>query len=294
MKISLNSILSWVVSIIGIVSSFYFYFESIKEMVPTFIVDPIKPTLIDTELLKDKPIKIFDPSGKEIFERVTVITFYFFNQGDQSIRREDILEPLKLKITKGTKILDYRILKTSRPVTELAFGRYDSIKGSIGFDFRILELNDGFTGQLICSSNADVNIEIEGIIEGVNEFNRTYENRGNWLIGLVSGVVMLVLFVLLQLTTLNFFSIKSEENGKKRQKRLSERLTTRYQLVIRNENNLSEKSTIRFTYARVLVISVSYFAVILIVSIFLSKTLLRKWAEPIHKNKIEVPSDILP
>lgn len=111
MKISLNSILSWVVSIIGIISSFYFYFESIKERVPTFIVDPIKPTLIDTELLKDKPIKIFDPSGKEIFERVTVITFYFFNQGDQSIRREDILEPLKLKITKGTKILDYRILK---------------------------------------------------------------------------------------------------------------------------------------------------------------------------------------
>lgn len=179
-------------------------------------------------------------------------------------------------------------------MTELAFGKYDSIKGSIGFDFRILELDDGFTGQLICSSNADVNIEIEGIIEGVKEFNRTYENRGNWLIGLVSGIVMLVLFVLVQLTTLNFFSIKGEENGKKRQKTLSERLTTGYQLVIRNENNLSEKSTIRFTYAGVLVISVSYFVVIFIGSIFLSKTLLRKWAEPIHKNKIEVPSRIVP
>lgn len=140
----LNSILGWVVSLIGIISSFYFYFDGIKERIPTFIVDPIKLTLVDTELLKDKPIKILDSYGKEIIENVTIITFYFFNQGDQSIKREDVLDPLKLKVSNGVKILDFRILKTSRPVTELTFGKYDSLEGSIGFDFRILELDDGF------------------------------------------------------------------------------------------------------------------------------------------------------
>jgi len=68
----------------------------------------------------------------------------------------------------------------------------------------------------------------------------------------------------------------------KPKKTLSERLTTKYQLVIRNEENLAEKSTLGFTYAKVLVISVAIFMIIFIGSLFLSKTLLAKWFDPKH------------
>jgi murein DD-endopeptidase MepM/ murein hydrolase activator NlpD len=68
----------------------------------------------------------------------------------------------------------------------------------------------------------------------------------------------------------------------KPKKTLSERLTTRYQLVIRNEENLAEKSTIGFTYAKIMVISVSVFLVLFAGSLFLSKTLLAKWFDPKH------------
>jgi murein DD-endopeptidase MepM/ murein hydrolase activator NlpD len=63
---------------------------------------------------------------------------------------------------------------------------------------------------------------------------------------------------------------------------LSERLTTKYQLVIRNEENLSEKTTIAFTYAKVLVFSITLFILFFIASLFLSKTLLAKWFDPKH------------
>ena len=63
---------------------------------------------------------------------------------------------------------------------------------------------------------------------------------------------------------------------------LSERLTTKYQLVIRNEDNLAEKTTIGFTYAKLLVITASGFLAIFIFSLFLSKTLLAKWFDPKH------------
>ena len=63
---------------------------------------------------------------------------------------------------------------------------------------------------------------------------------------------------------------------------LSERLTTKYQLVIRNEDNLAEKTTVGFTYAKLLVISASGFLAIFIFSLFLSKTLLAKWFDPKH------------
>lgn len=68
----------------------------------------------------------------------------------------------------------------------------------------------------------------------------------------------------------------------KPKKTLSERLTTKYQLVIRNEENLAEKSTIGFTYAKVLVVFVMLFMLVFVGSLFLSKTLLAKWFDPRH------------
>jgi murein DD-endopeptidase MepM/ murein hydrolase activator NlpD len=63
-------------------------------------------------------------------------------------------------------------------------------------------------------------------------------------------------------------------------KTLFERLTNRYLLVVRNEENLEEKSTVSFTYAKLLVICTTLFLVIFISSLFLSKTLLSKWFDP--------------
>ena len=68
----------------------------------------------------------------------------------------------------------------------------------------------------------------------------------------------------------------------KPKKTISERLTTKYQLVIRNEENLAEKSTLGFTYAKVLVLSVTVFLLLFAFSLFLSKTLLAKWFDPKH------------
>ncbi|MEQ8304075.1 MAG: M23 family metallopeptidase [Cyclobacteriaceae bacterium] len=68
----------------------------------------------------------------------------------------------------------------------------------------------------------------------------------------------------------------------KPKKTLSERLTTKYQLVIRNEENLAEKSNIGFTYAKLLVISITVFIIIFSLSMLLSKTVLAKWFDPKH------------
>jgi len=70
----------------------------------------------------------------------------------------------------------------------------------------------------------------------------------------------------------------------KPKKTISDRLTTKYQLVIRNEENLAEKSNLGFTYAKVLVISATVFVIIFVCSLFLSRTLLAKWFDPRHEQ----------
>ena len=70
----------------------------------------------------------------------------------------------------------------------------------------------------------------------------------------------------------------------KPKKTLSERLTNKYQLVIRNEDNLAEKTSIGFTYAKLLVVAASTFLIIFTGSLFLSKTLLAKWFDPRYEQ----------
>ncbi|HEV8512800.1 MAG TPA: M23 family peptidase, partial [Cyclobacteriaceae bacterium] len=70
----------------------------------------------------------------------------------------------------------------------------------------------------------------------------------------------------------------------KAKKTISDRLTVRYQLVVRNEENLAEKTTVSFTYAKLLVISTALFLLIFISSLFLSKTLLAKWFDPKYEQ----------
>ena len=65
-------------------------------------------------------------------------------------------------------------------------------------------------------------------------------------------------------------------------KTLSNWLTTRYLLIVRNEENLSERSTISFTYAKLIVFSIAIFIVLLIFSLYLSRTILEQWFDPRH------------
>jgi murein DD-endopeptidase MepM/ murein hydrolase activator NlpD len=72
----------------------------------------------------------------------------------------------------------------------------------------------------------------------------------------------------------------------KPKKTLSDRLTTKYQLVIRNEENLAEKTTFGFTYAKLLVLTATLFIVVFVMSLALSKTLLAKWFDPKHAQMV--------
>lgn len=69
-------------------------------------------------------------------------------------------------------------------------------------------------------------------------------------------------------------------------KTLSNWLTTRYQLVIRNEENFAEKTSLGFTYSKVIFFSVIVFTGLFVMSLFMSKTILAKWFDPKHEQMV--------
>jgi len=66
----------------------------------------------------------------------------------------------------------------------------------------------------------------------------------------------------------------------KPKKTISERFNERYQLVIRREENLEEKSTIGFTYRQLMIIGFMAFVLIFALSLYLSQSLLARWFDP--------------
>ena len=69
----------------------------------------------------------------------------------------------------------------------------------------------------------------------------------------------------------------------KSRKTLSNWLTNRYLLILRNEENFAEKSTISFTYAKLILICFSLLIVIMVGSLYLSSTLMAQWFDPRHE-----------
>lgn len=62
------------------------------------------------------------------------------------------------------------------------------------------------------------------------------------------------------------------------------RLTERYLLVIRNEDNFAEKTTVGFTYAKMLVIVTAVLVLVFSVSLFVSNFALSRWFHPASKE----------
>ncbi len=69
----------------------------------------------------------------------------------------------------------------------------------------------------------------------------------------------------------------------KPRKSLSNWLTNRYLLILRNEENFAEKTTISFTYAKLVLVAFSFFLITMVSSLYLSSTLMSQWFDPRHE-----------
>src|SRR5688572_13090350 len=69
-------------------------------------------------------------------------------------------------------------------------------------------------------------------------------------------------------------------------KTLSSWLTNRYQLIIRNEENFAEKTSVAFTYSKIILFSILLFSVVFLISLFLVQTVLEKWFDPKYEQMV--------
>lgn len=172
---------SYIFGILGVILSIYFYQVSIKQKDPTFIIEPIRTQIINSKKLNNQPIKVIAVSdGQEIKKDLTVIRFYFWNKGKEAIKAEDVLKPLQIVSDSEVKILYAKEIKTSRELCEIKQTIIDSSK--ILLNFKILEKNDGLTGEFLYEGPTNANFKLNGAIESVSQFSH-FSVSTSFLIG---------------------------------------------------------------------------------------------------------------
>jgi len=167
---SKDIIVSSIISIaITIVFGYYFLYIGNRERKPTFYLDPTRTVILDKGHAANAPLQLLKSNGDTIRSDVTSVYFYFFNQGAETIKRENVYEPLRIVLRDKAEILDFKLLKVARLVSGIKLTR-DSAANSLAINFKALEKDDGLVGQIIFEGKKNTVITLEGGIEGVKYF----------------------------------------------------------------------------------------------------------------------------
>jgi len=157
------------IALLAIYLSYIFFVESIRSREPIFLIDPNRAEILSSERVSRAPIRVLKPDGSEIHSNLYVLRFYFWNRGNESIRRSNILEQLRVISTDSTiEIIEARVLAISRSLTKLQIiPDGSSPTKSFVLDFDILDTDDGATCQIIYQGTAQSDFTLSGAIEGV-------------------------------------------------------------------------------------------------------------------------------
>ncbi|RBL70114.1 hypothetical protein C3E98_017280 [Pseudomonas sp. MWU13-2625] len=160
-----------IIGLLGVAGSYYFYKLSEKEKEPILLIDPYRSVIVEAKSIKDFPLQVVGRDGRVLEKDITAVRFYFWNEGREPVRRADILKTIQVVFNDpDVEVIDYKILTSSRedivrPKLSLTPGK----NNSLDLSFDILELNDGFSAQILFAGPSVSGIDVKGTLEGVQE-----------------------------------------------------------------------------------------------------------------------------
>ena len=168
--------LGTIIAIISLGAALYFYLEQRQSRGLIYYVHPVKAAVVARGAQVSKLTAYY--GEKRVITDITVAQVAIWNQGKLPIKDADILQPIVLFTADKTPILEATTRKVSREVSKLRLNADEAPNGRVTISWKILEQNDGGVIQLIYAGNPNVDIRLDGVIEGQKEIARVvYSER---------------------------------------------------------------------------------------------------------------------
>lgn len=169
---SSNRSIAFGIGLLGVLGTFFFgalsiifYFRALREPDLVYTVHPVRTLIVQRE----RPAQLRVQYEGEIIDNgdVAVVRIAIWNRGRGSIRPENILSPIQIKLGEGARVLEAGIVGPSRDVThlEVSADRTSLERGIVPLSWAIMERADGAVLQIIYVGQEDVEVKVEGVVE---------------------------------------------------------------------------------------------------------------------------------
>lgn len=152
--------------IIGLPLAVYFFFAQIQQPGVRYYIRPVRSVLAQAGSSSDVTILY---KGQPTGESVTAALVALWNAGKKPVLQGDVLSRLELRVQPGHRILEAKVVKTTRQVVGLKVDQGKVAEGVVGIDFTIFEHNDGGVIQLIYEGDSTTQITASGAVVGQSE-----------------------------------------------------------------------------------------------------------------------------
>lgn len=154
-------ILGCMASILSIYLAFYFYSASKETRELSYYISPLYSVAYKADILPQLSVTY---EGKEIVDDVNVMRIVVWNNGKQSIKRDNILVPLTINLGDKARILECNVIKSSREIVNVEIDSMKYMHGVALVLWDIFEQDDGAVIEV--TYTGDAKHSISGVIEG--------------------------------------------------------------------------------------------------------------------------------
>jgi hypothetical protein len=164
----LGAATGWMIGAVGLVFALVTYETSKPVRLFALCTNPIETVIVKAGATS-RLGATFD--GELVTSDITAQQVAFWNDGNQSIRPENILSPIVVDLD-GVPILDVTVRKVTRDLIDLRLDKSDARHGKVGIAWKILEPGDGFVLQVIYAGAPGALLHAGGAIEGMSAARR--------------------------------------------------------------------------------------------------------------------------
>lgn len=155
-----------ILAILSIIVSFYLYFKSKKQKIPTYLIKTFN-------LLKDRINKIEEVKIKYADKEINTLSITkvaFWNRGNDVINKSDVApkEPIRIQVDDEFEILNSSIIYKTNDVNNFSLINSPD-KKSVIIDFDFLFYGEGITIEIYHTGISNKNIKFIGRLKDVSE-----------------------------------------------------------------------------------------------------------------------------
>lgn len=176
-----------IASIVSIPLAVYFYVQSSRDRELTYVINPARAVVVKAG--QTSRLQVLR-EGRPLYSDVTAIQVAFWNDGEESIRPEHMLEPFVIRVGPGQELIEATVRKRSRRVVQIALRE---TQDSVAVAWNILEEKDGGVVQLIVVGKPEAAVTATAVVEGqgttINASKEWMRNRAvtvPWVLALIA------------------------------------------------------------------------------------------------------------